>query len=129
MRGLRMVRAGNLAGLNTTVRVVLGGTVTAWLTVTGTPPPAGGAMVAVTLPGCGLDAALVMSALTVRAELARSGRIVLDHAGVAVRQRPCHLELDRELDAGVVVRRDLVPVHVIQREHLVGVVRLYLDGE
>src|ERR1035437_1795530 len=90
MRGLRMVRAGNRAGLKDTVLVVRGGTVTAWLTVTGppppagapwspgppspagTPPPRGGAMVTVTRPACGLDALLVMSAFTVRAELARS---------------------------------------------------------
>src|ERR1022692_3192696 len=76
-----MVRAGKRAGRKDTVRVVRAGTVTVWLTATGAPPLAaapplaGGAMVAVTLPVCGLDAALVMSALTVRAELARSGAL------------------------------------------------------
>src|SRR5215469_9426170 len=53
----------------------------------------------------------------------------LQHVRVAVGQRPVDGELDGELDAGVVVRGDLVPVHVIDREHRVRVVRVDLDRE
>ena len=53
-----------------TVWVAAAGTVTVWLTVIGVPPP-GGVMVAVTVPVCAVEVWLVMSDLTVSAELLR----------------------------------------------------------
>src|SRR6266516_6289307 len=68
--GELIVRVGNCAGAKVTVWVLLAGTVTDWLTVMGVPPP-GGVIVAVTTPVCGEAAVLVMSLLTVSAELLR----------------------------------------------------------
>src|ERR1700733_10360027 len=65
-----MVRLGNALGVKLTVWVVLAGTVTVWLTVIGVPPP-GGVMVGVTVPVCAELVLLVMSLLTVSAELLR----------------------------------------------------------
>src|SRR6266568_2598317 len=48
---------------------------------------------------------------------------------VADRQRAGDGQLHRELDAGVVVRRDLVPVDVVDGEHRVRVVREDFDGQ
>ena len=56
-------------------------------------------------------------------------RVVLGDVGVGDAERAGDAELDRELDAGVVVRRDLVPVHVIEGEHRVRVVRVQLQRE
>ena len=58
-----------------------------------------------------------------------AGRIVLHHVDAAERQRPRRVQLDRELDPGVVVRRDLRPVDVVEREHLGRIVRVQLQRE
>jgi hypothetical protein len=57
-----------------TVRVVFAGTVTFWLTTIDAPPP-GGLIVAVTVPDCDAAVLLVMSLLTVSAELLRSAAL------------------------------------------------------
>src|SRR6516162_7442775 len=69
-----MASAGKAPGLKVTVWVVLAGTVTVWLTVIGVPLP-GGVMVARTVPVCGEDVLLVMSVLTVSAEVLRSAAL------------------------------------------------------
>ena len=56
-------------------------------------------------------------------------RVVLHDVRVAQRQRAGRVQLDRELDAGVVVGRDLRPVDVVEREHRVRVVRVDLERE
>src|SRR6266705_1498985 len=66
-----MVRLGYALGVKLTVWVACAGIVTLWLTVTGVPPP-GGVMVAVTWPAWAVLVLLVMSVLTVSAELLRS---------------------------------------------------------
>src|SRR5690349_23949472 len=65
-----MVSAGKAPGLKVTVWVVLAGTVTVWVTVTGEPLP-GGVIVAVTVPVCDDEVLLVTSVFTVTAELLR----------------------------------------------------------
>src|SRR5690349_4950145 len=69
-----MVSAGKAPGLKVTVWVVLAGTVTVWVTVTGEPLPGGG-IVAVTGPVCDDEVSLVTSGFTVSAELLRSAAL------------------------------------------------------
>ncbi len=57
------------------------------------------------------------------------GGVVLHHVRVAQSERTGDVKLDRELDAGVVVGRDLRPVDVVEREHLARVVRVDLQRE
>src|SRR5260370_7321321 len=66
-----MVRVGYALGVKLPVWVACAGIVTLWLTVTGVPPP-GGVMVALTWPVWAVLVLLVMSVLTVSAELLRS---------------------------------------------------------
>ena len=54
---------------------------------------------------------------------------MLHDVRVAKRQRPRRMQLDGELDPGVVVRRDLGPVDVVEREHPVGVVGVDLQRQ
>src|SRR5215469_843191 len=68
--GFVIVRLGNALGVNVTVCVVLAGTVTFWVTVTGAPLP-GGVIVAVTVPAWAVVVLFVMSVFTVSAELLR----------------------------------------------------------
>ena len=88
--GAAMVSSGNADGVKLTVLVVFAGTVTAWLTVTGAPPPAA-VIVAVTVPVWGEPVLLVMSVLTVSAELLRSAALSSSHPRVTVGQRAVHL--------------------------------------
>src|SRR5215469_7182830 len=96
--GFVIVRLGNALGVNVTVCVVLAGTVTFWVTVTGAPLPGGvtatitppgsgapvtvtqnvtgaplpgGVIVAVTVPAWAVVVFFVMSVFTVSAELLR----------------------------------------------------------
>ena len=57
------------------------------------------------------------------------GGVGLVDVGVADREGTVGPQLDGELDAGVVVRRDLGPVHVVGREHGRRVVGVDLDRE
>ncbi len=57
------------------------------------------------------------------------GRVALDDVDVRDGKRRRAVKLDGELDAGVVVGRDLGPVDVVEREHRVRVVGVQPDGE
>ena len=71
--GAAMVSSGKADGVKLTVLVVFAGTVTSWLTMTGASP--GGVIVAVTVPAWDELVSLVMSVLTVSAELLRSAAL------------------------------------------------------
>ena len=70
-----------------------------------------------------------MSVFTVSAELLRSAAVFWSTCALPSDSGPPTCELDRELDAGVVVRRDLGPVHVVEGEHRGRVVRVHLDRQ
>ena len=101
--------------MNVTVCVVFAGTVTFCVTVIG--EPVGGVTVADTTPVCEVVEVLVTSVLTVSAELLRSAAVFWLTCALPTISGAAGLQLDRELDAGVVVRRDLGPVDVVEREH------------
>jgi hypothetical protein len=106
-----MVSSGNADGVKVTVRVAAGG------------GGDGGR------DGAGLTRAGVVGDVGLHGQgrAAQVGGVVLGHERVADGQRVGEVELDRELDAGVVVGRDLVPVHVVLGEHQVRVVGEQLE--
>ncbi len=56
-------------------------------------------------------------------------RVILRDVGVGDAQRVRDVQLDGELNARVVIRRYLGPVHVVEREHRRRVVRVQLQGQ
>ena len=123
-----MRRTWKAAGVSDTVRVAWAGT----RDRAGDPDPGPGRRGrpgAVSTRTALRPVVLVTWARRVSAELVTCGALCSTTWASEMASAAERVQLDRELDAGVVVRRDLGPVDVVEREHRVRVVGVQPEGE